>query len=205
MRSRALKLLLFLLAAAGGVVAWQRRHETPPLPPAEPFMDPAPVSAGSVATPVRPTPSAGTAPVGATGAAASAVRADEAPGSEAVEEVDTAELPTAASAEAVEGGIAADAGRVAADRAPDAGDALPTPPHGPFTTAPDGPADDLKQIAGIGPAIERALNAQGITTFAQLAGLSDDDVDALQKRLPQLPGRIRRDDWVGQAARLAAG
>jgi hypothetical protein len=49
MRNRAFKLVLLAMAAAGGVVAWQRRNETPPLPPyplperqraAEPFMRP---------------------------------------------------------------------------------------------------------------------------------------------------------------------
>ena len=39
-------------------------------------------------------------------------------------------------------------------------------------------------------------------TFAQLAALSDEDVDALQERLSQFPGRIRRDDWVAQATRF---
>ena len=79
---------------------------------------------------------------------------------------------------------------------------LPVPPHGPFTTAPDGPADDLKRISGVGPKLEALLNEQGITTFAQLAALSDEDVDALQERLSQFPGRIRRDDWVAQATRF---
>jgi predicted flap endonuclease-1-like 5' DNA nuclease len=81
---------------------------------------------------------------------------------------------------------------------------LPDPPHGPFTQAPDGPPDDLKRISGVGPKLEQLLNEQGITTFAQIAGLSDADVDRLQQRMPQFPGRIRRDDWVGQAARLQA-
>lgn len=81
---------------------------------------------------------------------------------------------------------------------------LPDPPKGPFTTAPDGPADDLKRISGVGPKLEAMLNDQGITTFAQLAELDDEGVDALQERLTQFPGRIRRDDWVEQAKRLAA-
>jgi predicted flap endonuclease-1-like 5' DNA nuclease len=36
--------------------------------------------------------------------------------------------------------------------------------------------DDLKLIEGIGPAYERYLNAAGINTFAQLAGMSEDDI-----------------------------
>lgn len=79
---------------------------------------------------------------------------------------------------------------------------LPTPPKGPFTVAPEGPADDLKRISGVGPKLEQMLNDEGITTFAQLADLDEEQVDALQARLPQFPGRIVRDDWVGQATRL---
>lgn len=82
---------------------------------------------------------------------------------------------------------------------------LPTPPHGPFTTAPEGPADDLKRITGVGPKLEQMLNEQGITTFRQLAALTDEQVDELQSRLPQFPGRIRRDNWVEQAKQLSTG
>ncbi|HUG86633.1 MAG TPA: hypothetical protein VMM13_18840, partial [Euzebya sp.] len=62
--------------------------------------------------------------------------------------------------------------------------------------------DDLKRITGIGLKMETLLNQQGITTFAQLAALSEDDIDRLQERMPQFSGRIRRDGWVQQAARL---
>lgn len=88
-----------------------------------------------------------------------------------------------------------------------AGDIPPAgtvPPTGPFTTAPAGPGDDLKQITGVGPKLESLLNEQGITTFAQLAALSDDDIDRLQDVL-QFPGRIRRDRWVEQARQLRGG
>ncbi|CAN5430677.1 hypothetical protein BH23ACT9_BH23ACT9_09900 [soil metagenome] len=85
-----------------------------------------------------------------------------------------------------------------------AGVSLPQPPRTAFAAAPDGPADDLKRISGIGPKLERMLNEQGITTFRQLADMSDSDVDALQQRLSQFPGRIRRDSWVEQAGRLAS-
>ena len=63
-------------------------------------------------------------------------------------------------------------------------------------------ADDLKRIRGIGPAIERKLNAQGISTYRQIAGMSDADVEALDALL-DFRGRIDRDDWVSQAAQLA--
>ncbi len=39
-----------------------------------------------------------------------------------------------------------------------------------------GKNDDLKKIEGIGPAIEKLLNAEGIVTFAVLAGTSSDRI-----------------------------
>jgi predicted flap endonuclease-1-like 5' DNA nuclease len=67
---------------------------------------------------------------------------------------------------------------------------------------PDAEPDDLRRIRGIGPAMERLLNAEGITTFRQLAVLDDAGIDELQARLPGVPGRIRRDRWVEQAQKL---
>jgi large subunit ribosomal protein L21 len=70
--------------------------------------------------------------------------------------------------------------------------------------APAAPAgkDDLKQIGGIGPVIENKLNALGITTFAQIAALGADDVARIDAEL-NFRGRIERENWVAQAARLA--
>jgi poly(3-hydroxybutyrate) depolymerase len=62
-------------------------------------------------------------------------------------------------------------------------------------------ADDLKRLAGIGPKLETQLNEQGIFLFHQLAELTDAQVDELDARLGTR-GRIRREDWVGQAKRL---
>ena len=63
-------------------------------------------------------------------------------------------------------------------------------------------ADDLKQISGIGPKLEQMLNAQGITRFAEIAGLTKARIDKLDDTLG-LSGRIGRDDWVGQAKSLS--
>lgn len=60
-------------------------------------------------------------------------------------------------------------------------------------------ADDLKQIKGIGPALEKTLHEAGVTRFDQIAGWSDGDIDAMAAKLGRLGGRIRHDDWVGQA------
>jgi len=37
-------------------------------------------------------------------------------------------------------------------------------------------ADDLKVLSGVGPALEKKLHAEGITTFVQIAGWNDADV-----------------------------
>ena len=62
--------------------------------------------------------------------------------------------------------------------------------------------DDLKRISGIGPKLERMLNDKGIFKFGQIAEWQNADVQAMDQLLPAFHGRIRREDWVGQARRL---
>jgi predicted flap endonuclease-1-like 5' DNA nuclease len=59
--------------------------------------------------------------------------------------------------------------------------------------------DDLKRIKGIGPFIEKKLHAIGIYTFAQIARFTPEDDDKVNEVIEFFPGRIRRDDWRGQA------
>jgi predicted flap endonuclease-1-like 5' DNA nuclease len=68
----------------------------------------------------------------------------------------------------------------------------------------DGPNmfDDLKLIVGVGPVLERMLHRLGITTYRQIARWSARDIDEFDAKLPELPGRIRRDAWVTQARAL---
>ena len=61
---------------------------------------------------------------------------------------------------------------------------------------------DLKQIKGIGPNLEKRLNALGITTLEQVASLDPDQIDGLAEALEYSPDRIRTDDWIGSARRL---
>ncbi len=63
-------------------------------------------------------------------------------------------------------------------------------------------ADDLKKITGVGPKLVQMLARNGITSFSQLALLDDAAIDRLDNDL-NLNGRIRRDDWVGQATKYA--
>ncbi|MBV2360792.1 50S ribosomal protein L21 [Thalassococcus sp. CAU 1522] len=65
-------------------------------------------------------------------------------------------------------------------------------------------ADDLTQISGVGPVIVKKLNALGVTTFAQIAAWTADDVAAMDEKL-NFKGRIERDDWIAQAKKLAEG
>jgi len=66
-------------------------------------------------------------------------------------------------------------------------------------------ADDLKQISGIGPKLEQVLNGRDIKRFADIAAWSDADIERIDAEFG-FDGRIRRDDWVGQAkAQLAKG
>lgn len=64
--------------------------------------------------------------------------------------------------------------------------------------------DELQMISGVGPKMEKLLHTNGLKTFVQVSLLDDQGVAALNDRLAFFPGRIERDDWVGQAARLHA-
>ena len=72
------------------------------------------------------------------------------------------------------------------------------------TAKANGRADDLKKIEGIGPKLEQVLNARGIRRFADLAALDAAELEALDAAIG-LDGRAIRDDWAGQARKLARG
>jgi len=65
-----------------------------------------------------------------------------------------------------------------------------------------GAPDDLKLIVGVGPVLERMLQQLGITTYRQIARWSERDIDEIDAKLPEFPGRVRRDGWVTQAREL---
>ncbi|QDC01232.1 MULTISPECIES: 50S ribosomal protein L21 [Phyllobacteriaceae] len=71
----------------------------------------------------------------------------------------------------------------------------------PLFKAPKGKADDLTVIKGIGPVAAKDLNEQGITTFAQLAALTDADADKIDAAMPFSADQIK--DWREQAKELA--
>ncbi len=68
-------------------------------------------------------------------------------------------------------------------------------------TEETGPADDLTAIRGIGPAFAQRLLRAGIRRYAQLARMTPEEVAV---RCGVAAWRVRRDDWVGQAARRSS-
>lgn len=74
----------------------------------------------------------------------------------------------------------------------------------PRRISPELPPDDLTAIRGIGPKLAERLNAIGIQRYSDLATLDERGVVQLEAQLGGIPGRIRRDDWIGQARGLMA-
>ena len=68
-------------------------------------------------------------------------------------------------------------------------------------SGPQGDADDLKKISGVGPAFEKRLNGAGIYHFWQLAELKPAQVESLEEEL-NMAGRMERDEWVRQAKEM---
>lgn len=73
-----------------------------------------------------------------------------------------------------------------------------------LVTARDDTPDDLKLIKGIGRQNEGRLHALGIWHFEQIAGWTGENIEWVGSYLA-FPGRIEREDWVGQARLLEAG
>jgi predicted flap endonuclease-1-like 5' DNA nuclease len=59
--------------------------------------------------------------------------------------------------------------------------------------------DDLKQIRGVGPTLERFLHKRGVFWFRQVATWSQADIDKFEFLLPNFGGRIQRENWVQNA------
>ena len=70
--------------------------------------------------------------------------------------------------------------------------------------APEGNADDLKLIKGIGPKNEKISNALGIYHFHQIANWTPEEAIWVGYHMA-FPGRIEREHWIPQAKLLASG
>ncbi len=68
----------------------------------------------------------------------------------------------------------------------------------------DAGADDLKELSGVGPALEKKLHDAGVTTFAQIAAWTEADIADMDEKL-SFKGRIEREGWVEQAKEKTKG
>jgi predicted flap endonuclease-1-like 5' DNA nuclease len=78
------------------------------------------------------------------------------------------------------------------------------PPPATPTPVGGGHTDDLKRVRGIGIVIEAKLNTMGIRTYADIARWTPGDAERFAEAL-DIPGRIERENWIGQAQVLASG
>lgn len=75
----------------------------------------------------------------------------------------------------------------------------------PALAAPMGGApDDLKLLKGIGPQNEQRLHQLGIYHLSQIAAWTPDEAQWVGSYLA-FPGRIERENWIGQAVALLSG
>ena len=71
--------------------------------------------------------------------------------------------------------------------------------------APQGEADDLELIWGVGPKLGVMLNEMGFYHFWQIAQWGDEELNWVDRRLTGFKGRARRDKWVDQSRKMAEG
>ncbi|WP_315849983.1 helix-hairpin-helix domain-containing protein [Mariniblastus fucicola] len=75
----------------------------------------------------------------------------------------------------------------------------------PVVEEPAAPADDLTKIEGIGPKIGEALNNAGVTSFAQMASMSSQDIKDILTNSDGTFGNHDSTTWPQQAAMAAEG
>ena len=61
--------------------------------------------------------------------------------------------------------------------------------------------DDLTKLKGLGKVAAEKLEAAGITTFAQIAALSEDEITTLEESVGA--GKFEKNDWIAQAKEFA--
>ena len=62
--------------------------------------------------------------------------------------------------------------------------------------------DDLTKISGIGPVFAQELNRLGVNTYQQLADLSDEEIDRIDKEIVGADREMIKDQWIPQAKEL---
>lgn len=74
-----------------------------------------------------------------------------------------------------------------------------------LTAAREGGPDNLKEIKGVGPKLEKMLHSMGFYHFDQIANWTADEEAWVNANLEGFKGRVSRDNWVEQAKILASG
>jgi NADH-quinone oxidoreductase subunit E len=74
-----------------------------------------------------------------------------------------------------------------------------------LTAARGGKGDDLELIWGVGPKLATMLNEMGIWHYDQIAVWTPAELAWVDARVTGFKGRAVRDDWIGQAKKLATG
>lgn len=59
--------------------------------------------------------------------------------------------------------------------------------------------ENLQEIRGIGPSIEKTLNHFDIFRFNQIVAISDYEIEAIARKIKGFKSQIYREDWIGQA------
>lgn len=72
-----------------------------------------------------------------------------------------------------------------------------------LTAARGGQADNLQEINGVGPKMEKLLNGLGYFHFDQIADWTASEVAWVDDNLEGFKGRVTRDSWQPQAKTLA--
>ena len=65
-------------------------------------------------------------------------------------------------------------------------------------------SDDLKQLSGVGPALEKKLHAAGVKSFEQIAAWSAKDVETINEKISS-KGRVEKEGWIDQAKEKLKG
>ena len=65
-------------------------------------------------------------------------------------------------------------------------------------------SDDLKQLSGVGPALEKKLHGAGVKSFEQIAAWSAKDVEAINEKISS-KGRVEKEGWIDQAKEKLKG